>query len=82
MSNALTNLAKQIETETPATPATPEKVETLSIEDVNKLINNALKSEMSEMKETVGAMISEALKNVSNHVESAPPATEPKTEEV
>lgn len=81
MSDALTNLTKQIEAETPVTPATPDNVERLSIEDVNKLINNALKSEMSTMKETVESMISEAIKNVSAHVETTPPTNEPKTEE-
>ena len=82
MSDALTNLVKQIDTETPAAPATPDGVENLSVEDVNKLINNALKSEMSTMKETVESMISEAIKNVSTHVETTPPPAEPKTEEV
>lgn len=82
MSDALTNLVKQIDTEKPpATPAPSEGVENLSIEDVNKLITNALKSEMTAMKETVESMISEAVKNVSTHVESTPPPAEPKTEE-
>ena len=82
MSDALKNLVKQIDIETPPAPATPDGVENLSVEDVNKLINNALKSEMSSMKETVESMISEAIKNVSTHVETTPPTNEPKTEEV
>lgn len=73
--NVFDNLEKQLELENPA-PEAPasEAPENLTIEQINNLISNGLKSAQGDIKKMCEDMISAAISNISNKPEPESPA--------
>lgn len=73
--NVFDNLEKQLELEKPAPEApAPEAPENLTIEQINNLISNGLKSAQGDIKKMCEDMISAAINNISNKPEPESPA--------
>lgn len=67
------NIEKTIKEDNPApAPAEGGEAEKITLEEINNLISNGLKSASAEIQKTCADMIAEALKNVSTGGAPAP----------